>query len=368
MSAGDTSRPLPIVPPTPRGRGIGENPENRFTRLSLEADYDAGEAPPERVATRYFADGTRTALARNDSPDVGFSVSLNPYRGCEHGCIYCYARPTHEYLGLSAGLDFETRIFVKEDAPELLRKELMARSWKPETIALSGVTDPYQPIERKLEITRRCLAVLAEFGNPVAVITKNALVRRDADLLADLAARGAAAVSLSITTLDPELQRRMEPRTSPPEKRLAAVAHLAERGIPVSVMVAPVVPGLTDHEIPAILKAAAEAGARGAGFVPLRLPGAVAGLFESWLAERFPDRKEKVLARVRDLRGGRLNDPRFGSRMRGEGIFAEQIAALFATAARRYGLDGRHPPLSTAAFRRPAAAAASASGQLSLFG
>lgn len=368
MPIGDTSRPLPIVPPTPRGRGAGENPENRFTRLSLEADYDAGEVPPDRVATRYFADGTKTALARNDSPDVGFSVSLNPYRGCEHGCIYCYARPTHEYLGLSAGLDFETRIFVKEDAPELLRRELSARSWQPETIALSGVTDPYQPIERKLELTRRCLAVLLDFGNPVAVITKNALVRRDADLLADLAARGAAAVSLSITTLDPELQRRMEPRTSPPEKRLEAIAHLAGRGIPVSVMVAPVVPGLTDHEIPAILKAAAEAGARTAGFVPLRLPGAVAGLFESWLQERFPDRKEKVLSRVRALRGGRLNDPRFGSRMRGEGIFAEQIAALFATAARRHGLDGRFPPLSTAAFRRPAAASQSPAGQLSLFG
>jgi len=291
-------------------------------------------------------------------------VSLNPYRGCEHGCAYCYARPTHEYLGFSAGLDFETRIMVKEDAPELLRRELASPAWEPQTIAISGVTDAYQPIESRLAITRRCLAVLAEFGNPVAVITKNALVRRDADLLGDLARRGAAAVSLSITSLDPELHRRMEPRTSPPAKRLEAIAALVAAGIPVSVMVAPVVPGLTDHEIPAILAAAAKAGARSAGFVPLRLPGAVAGLFEGWLAEHFPDRRQKVLSRIRELRGGRLNDPRFGSRMRGEGIFAEQIAALFHTAAHRHGLDGDFPPLSTAAFRRPTLPGA----QLSLFG
>jgi DNA repair photolyase len=350
--------------PGPRGRGTGSDPENRFTRLSVEADYDGGEAPPERVATRFYVDGSRTALARNDSPDVCFSVSLNPYRGCEHGCVYCYARPTHEYLGFSAGLDFETRIMVKEDAPELLRRELASPAWEPQTIAISGVTDAYQPIERRLAITRRCLAVLAEFGNPVAVITKNALVRRDADLLGDLARQGAAAVSLSITSLDPELQRRMEPRTSPPAKRLEAIAALAAAGIPVSVMVAPVVPGLTDHEIPAILAAAAKAGARSAGFVPLRLPGAVAGLFEGWLAEHYPDRRQKVLARIRELRGGRLNDPRFGSRMRGEGIFAEQIAALFHTAAHRHGLDGGFPPLSTAAFRRPTLPGA----QLQLFG
>ncbi|HEY8022600.1 MAG TPA: PA0069 family radical SAM protein [Thermoanaerobaculia bacterium] len=350
--------------PGPRGRGTGSDPENRFTRLSVEPDYDGGEAPPERVSTRFYVDGSRTALARNDSPDVGFAVSLNPYRGCEHGCVYCYARPTHEYLGFSAGLDFETRIMVKEDAPELLRRELASPAWEPQTIAISGVTDAYQPIERRLAITRRCLAVLAEFGNPVAVITKNALVRRDADLLGDLARQGAAAVSLSITSLDPELQRRMEPRTSPPAKRLEAIAALVAAGIPVSVMVAPVVPGLTDHEIPAILAAAARAGARSAGFVPLRLPGAVAGLFEGWLAEHYPDRRQKVLARIRELRGGRLNDPRFGSRMRGEGIFAEQIAALFHTAAHRHGLDGGFPPLSTAAFRRPTLPGA----QLQLFG
>ncbi len=265
----------------------------------------------------------------------------------------CYARPFHEYLGFSAGLDFETRIMVKEDAPELLQRELAAPGWRPQVIAMSGVTDCYQPIERKLELTRRCLAVLAACRNPVAVITKNALVRRDADLLGELARHGAASVSLSVTTLDPELAQRMEPRTSHPRRRLEAIAELSAQGIPCSVMVAPVVPGLTDHEMPAILKAAREAGAVSAGFVPLRLPGAVAGLFEAWLAEHFPDRREKVLNRVRSLRGGRLNDPSFGSRMHGEGIFAEQMRALFETTCRRLGFPEERPELSTAAFRRP---------------
>jgi DNA repair photolyase len=274
----------------------------------------------------------------------------------------CYARPSHEFLGFSAGLDFETRIMVKEDAPELLRRELASRRWKPQVLALSGVTDPYQPVERKLGITRRCLEVLAEFRNPVGVITKNALVARDADLLAELAAHGAASANLSITTLDPELARRLEPRTSHPEKRLAAVAELAARGIPTGVMIAPVIPGLTDHEIPALVAAAAKAGAQRVGMLPLRLPGAVAELFIAWLEEHFPDRKDKVLNRQRAIRGGRLNDPRFGSRMRGEGIFIEQMRALFETACRRHGLDRARTPLSTAAFRRPGG------NQLTLFG
>ncbi|HXO19404.1 MAG TPA: radical SAM protein, partial [Thermoanaerobaculia bacterium] len=235
--------------------------------------------------------------------------------------------------------------------------------WEPQVIAISGVTDPYQPVERRLEITRRCLAVLAEFRNPVAIITKNALVERDADLLAELAGHQAALVCLSITTLDPELARRMEPRASRPQDRLNAIAHLTSRGIPVAVLASPVVPGLTDHELPAILGAAAQAGARAAHHIPLRLPGAVAGLFEQWLAEHYPDRREKVLNRIRGMRGGRLNDPRFGSRMRGEGIFAEQIHALFETSCRRYGLDSRDLELSTAAFRRPRPAGA----QLGLF-
>jgi DNA repair photolyase len=265
----------------------------------------------------------------------------------------CYARPTHEYLGFSAGLDFETRIMVKEDAPELLRRELAAPTWRPQVIAMCGVTDCYQPIERKLALTRRCLEVLAECRNPVAVITKNALVRRDADVLAELARHDAVMVSLSVTTLDPELAQRMEPRTPHPRRRLETIAELTARGIPCGVNVAPVIPGLTDHELPAILAAARAAGAVAAGFVPLRLPGAVAELFAAWLAEHFPDRRDKVLNRVRSLRGGRLNDPRFGSRMRGEGVFAEQIRALFATTCRRLGFPAKRPALSTASFRRP---------------
>lgn len=265
----------------------------------------------------------------------------------------CYARPTHEFLGFSAGLDFESRILVKEDAAELLGRELGKPSWTPRTLALSGVTDPYQPVERRFGVTRGCLEVLAERRHPVAVITKSALVLRDVDLLAELARWGAVRVALSVTTLEVDLARRMEPRASSPRERLRAISELAAAGIPTSVMVAPVVPGLTDHEIPAILEAAARAGADSAGYVPLRLPGAVAGLFEAWLEERFPDRKEKVLNRVRSLRGGRLNDPRFGSRMRGNGVFADQIHTLFTTSRRRWGLERRGASLSVDAFRRP---------------
>ena len=330
---------------------------NRFERVAVELEVPG----PERVPTEILHDGSRSIIATNDSPDVGFSASINPYRGCEHGFIYCYARPSHEYLGFSAGLDFESRIMVKEDAPELLRKELASPRWVPKTIALSGNTDCYQPTERKLEITRRCLGVFAEFLNPVAVITKNELVTRDIDHLRALAEHQAVAVALSITTLDGELARRMEPRASHPRDRLKAIERLAAAGIPVSVMVAPVVPGITDHEIPRILEAAAAAGARTAGYVVLRLPGAVAGLFESWLEEHFPDRKDKVLNRVREMRGGKIYDSSFGSRMRGEGVFAEQIRTTFETFRRRHGLDQRIPDLSTASFRRPGQ-------QLSLFG
>jgi DNA repair photolyase len=275
--------------------------------------------------------------------------------------VYCYARPTHEYLGLSAGLDFETKIFVKEDAPELLREELARPGWKPQVIALSGVTDPYQPIERRTRLTRRCLEVLAEFRNPVGVITKSRLVARDADVLGELARHGAAAVTLSITTLDPDLARVLEPRAAQPAARLAAIAELARAGIPVGVNVAPVIPALNDHEIPAIVQAALDSGARWAGFIVVRLPHAVAELFERWLEDHYPARKAHVLSRIRALRDGRLNDPRFGSRMRGTGLFAEQIAALMDLARRRTGLPGRGPELSTAAFRR------TGHNQLSLF-
>lgn len=343
----------------PRGRGAALNPTNRFETIAVERDPEV--QGPESIETELLRDTSRSVIAYNDSPDVGFDASINPYRGCEHGCIYCYARPFHEYLGFSAGLDFESKILVKEDAPELLRKELSSRKWKPQTLALSGVTDPYQPVERKLEVTRRCLEVLAEFRNPVGIITKNELVTRDIDYLSVLAEHDAVAVNLSITTLDPEVARRMEPRASHPRERLKAVERLAAAGIPVGVMVAPVVPAITDHEMPKILEAVASAGAKWAGYVVLRLPGAVSGLFEEWLERHFPDRKEKVLNRLRDLRGGQLYDPRFGKRMKGEGLFADQIRATFQTFQRRYGLDAPRPELSTAAFRRPGE-------QLGLFG
>ncbi|MGZ8795882.1 MAG: PA0069 family radical SAM protein [Thermoanaerobaculia bacterium] len=334
-----------------KGRGASWNPQNRFETLHYVLD---DEAPGDDGAPRtiYMRDPTRTLIATNDSPDVGFEASINPYRGCEHGCIYCYARPFHEYLGMSAGLDFETKILVKEDAPELLREELNAKSWEPKLIAISGVTDAYQPIERKLEITRRCLEVLAEFRNPVAIITKNHLVTRDIDHLAELARFNAARVFLSITTLDPKLANIMEPRASTPELRLAAIKALADAGIPAGVMVAPIVPAITDHEIPAILAAAKNAGAEWAGRVVLRLPLAVAPLFERWLEEHFPDRKDKVLNRVRDMRGGKLYEAKWGVRGRGEGFFADQIEALFEVTCRRLGINERDDHLSVAGFRR----------------
>jgi len=345
-------------PQAVHGRGAADNPANRFERIEVELDG----ATPERVETVYLDDSSRSVIATNTSPDVGFDASLNPYRGCEHGCIYCYARPTHEYLGFSAGLDFESRILVKRDAPELLRRELASLRWRPQVLALSGVTDPYQPVERKLEVTRRCLEVLVEARNPVGVITKSGLVARDADLLAELAGHRAAVVSVSITSLDPEIARTMEPRAGSPRRRLEAIARLAEAGVPVGAMVAPIVPGLTDHEIPRILEAAAEAGATFAGYTLLRLPGAVAGLFEGWLEEHFPERKARVLHRVQDVRGGRLNESRFGHRMHGVGPIAEHIRGLFKQSRRRLGLDQRSFELSTDAFRRPGGE------QLSLFG
>jgi DNA repair photolyase len=265
----------------------------------------------------------------------------------------CYARPTHEYLGYSAGLDFETKILVKHEAPALLRKALSSPRWKPTVLALSGVTDAYQPAERKLGLTRRCLEVLVEFRNPVCVITKSYTVTRDADLLAQLAAHRAASVAVSVTTLDPALQRAMEPRAAPPRLRLAAIERLAKAGVPVGVMVAPIVPGLTDHEIPRILEAAARAGARFGGRVVLRLPHGVKDLFEAWLERNFPERREKVLNRLRSLHRGKLYDSGFGHRQRGEGFFADQIAQLFDASRRRAGLAARGPELSTAAFRRP---------------
>ncbi|MDQ6809652.1 MAG: PA0069 family radical SAM protein [Verrucomicrobiota bacterium] len=349
---------MPPVPQPIHGRGASANVPNRFERLHVELEPDESWVDPEGEpippTTKFYRDHTRTIIARNNSPDVGFETSVNPYRGCEHGCAYCFARPTHEYLGFSAGLDFETKIMVKEDAPELLASELSSPKWQPRVIAISGVTDPYQPVERKLRLTRRCLEVLARFRNPVTMITKNRLVTRDIDVLAELAACHAVSINVSVTSLDPKLQRILEPRTSSPNARLEAIAKLAAAGIPVGVMVAPVIPGITDHEVPAILEACGNAGAQFAGYVALRLPWAVAPLFERWLEEHFPDRKEKVLGRVRHMRGGggKLYDSRWGLRQTGEGIFAEQIAALFEVGCRRAGI-GPRPKLSAESFVRP---------------
>ncbi len=337
--------------PTP-ARGAAGNPANRFEKIHLEPDTDWDPEEESLPTTQFLRDHTATIIARNDSPDLGFEASVNPYRGCEHGCIYCYARPTHEYLGFSAGLDFETRIMVKERAPELLRAELSSPKWKPQVIAMSGVTDCYQPVERRLKLTRGCLEVLADFRNPVGIVTKNHLVTRDIDVLSELARHQAVVVFVSVTTLDTDLRKVMEPRTSPPAARLAAIEALARAGIPVGVLVAPVIPGLTDHEIPAILSAAVKAGARFAGHVVLRLPYAVAPLFEDWLGRHFPDRKNKVLNRIRSIRGGKLNNAQFGSRMTGEGIFADQIHQMFKVACRKAGIADNHLELSTAHFRR----------------
>lgn len=334
-------------------RGAASNPPNRFQTIHLERDEDWNPEEDPLPRTQFLKDHSRTIIAYNDSPDVGFEASVNPYRGCEHGCSYCYARPFHEYLGFSSGLDFETKIMVKEDAPKLLREELSSPKWHPKVIALSGVTDCYQPVERRLKLTRGCLEVLAEFRNPLCIVTKNFLVTRDIDLLSELARDDAAAVFISLTTLDTELRRVMEPRTSPPAARVAAIKQLSQAGIPAGILLAPVIPGLTDSEIPALIETAVQAGAKFAGHVTLRLPRAVAPLFEQWLTIHFPEKKDRVLNRLRAMRNGKLYDTEFGKRMRGEGIFAEQIDALFDVACRKHGIAGAGPKLSTAAFRRP---------------
>jgi DNA repair photolyase len=298
-------------------------------------------------------DHARSIVTRNGSPDVAAELTLNPYRGCEHGCVYCYARPGHEYLGLSAGLDFETRIFVKLGAAALLRCRLASPGWRPRTLLLSGVTDPYQPVERHLRVTRSVLEVLVACRHPVAVITKSAMVERDAELLGELAGHGAAAVVLSLTTLDPGLARSLEPRAAAPARRLRTIEALSSLGIPVGVSVAPLVPGLTEEEIPRLLAAAGDAGARWAGWALLRLPHGVAGLFEDWLDRRMPERKDRILGRLRALHGGRLYDATFGARMRGTGPWARLIADFFELSARRHGLALAPPGLSTDCFRPP---------------
>ncbi len=338
--------------PSPRGRGALSNLGNRFEKIVYTPE--PGEAPAA-VPTEVYDDLSRSVLTDNDSPDIGYTRCLNPYRGCEHGCIYCYARTAHEYLGFSAGLDFETKLLAKRDAPALLRRELSKPSYRPVPIALSGVTDPYQPAEKRLRLTRGCLEVLAEFRHPVCIITKGTLVERDMDLLGELAQYGCVRVVVSVTTLDGGLQRRLEPRAATPRARLGIIRTLAQAGVPVEVNVAPVIPGLTDHEIPAILEAAAEAGASGASWILLRLPHGVKDLFGEWLQHHEPLKREKVLNTLRSMHGGKLYDSQFGRRLRGEGERARQIAQLFEISCRRCGLSRERQELNTAAFRQPGA-------------
>lgn len=333
-----------------KGRGSANNPPNRFELRMVEPDPEA-EDPLPSPQTQTIPDRSRSILTRNDSPDIGFTWSVNPYRGCEHGCVYCYARPYHEYLGYSLGLDFETRIVVKEDAPELLRAELRKRNWVPDVVALGSVTDVYQPLERGLMLTRRCLEVFAEFRNPVGIVTKNALVTRDLDLLSELSQVHAALVMMSVTTLDADLAAVLEPRASRPAARLNAIRALREAGVPVGVMVAPVIPGLNDHEIPSILAAAHEAGAQWASYVVVRLSHGLGDLFTEWLERHRPGSREKILGRIASLHGGQLHDSRSGVRMSGEGALAQQIRGLFQLGCRKTGLGTKAMQLSTAAFR-----------------
>ncbi len=342
-----------------RGRAADGNPPNRFDRARVEDDWeqlndeDLAELTPRGVPRQFLPDDSQSIISWNSSPDVPFNASLNPYRGCEHGCSYCYARPTHEYLGLGAGLDFETKILVKHDAPALLRAELSKRSWRPQPISFSGVTDCYQPAERRFRLTRGCLEVLLEARHPVTLITKNALVLRDLDLLQALAAENLVHVALSITTLDRDLARRMEPRTSSPAARLEAIHQLSEARIPAMVMAAPMIPGLNDHELPSILSAAREQGALAAGYVLLRLPLSVEPVFRDWLERNAPDRADKVLAFVRGTRGGKLNDGQFKSRMRGVGAYADQLAQSFQVYRRKFGFVERLPELDGTQFVPP---------------
>jgi DNA repair photolyase len=354
-----------VIPP--RGRGAQSNAAGRYERRSHEA-FDDGwtpdDAPATTLRTTMTAEKARTIITRNDSPDIGFDRSINPYRGCEHGCIYCYARPAHAYVGLSPGLDFESKLFFKPRAAELLAKELGKPSYAPAVIHIGGNTDPYQPQERTLRVTRQILDVLYAHRHPASIITKSALIERDIDLLGPMGKAGLARAAVSITTLDRGLARVMEPRAATPERRLAAVRALTRAGVPTVVMFAPVIPGLNDHEMEAVLRRSAEAGATGAGYVVLRLPLEIKDLFREWLATKLPDRAERVMSLVRQMRGGREYDAKWGQRMKGEGPIAELLGQRFKIARRRFGLDGASPPLDTTQFKTPA----KAGDQLDLFG
>jgi len=361
MAAEPTS---PATPGRPkRGRGATFNPGNRFrdvTRESVDdgwapAPPEPGDEPPRQVRTTVSIQPARTILSRNDSPDIPFNQSINPYQGCEHGCIYCYARPSHAYLDLSPGLDFETRLFAKPNAAALLREALAKPGYVVDPIALGTNTDPYQPIEREWKVTRSVIEVLARTGHPFSIVTKNALVERDLDLIGPMAARGLARVYLSVTTLDPALARKLEPRASAPARRIEALRALTAAGVPTGVMVAPVIPQLNDRDLEAILEAAAGAGAREAGWIMLRLPREVAPLFRAWLATHYPDRAAHVMSLVQDIRAGRDYDSRFGARMKGSGHYAELIAKRFALACRRLGLNEEraHRALDRTQFAAP---------------
>lgn len=349
------SRNIPSENNSRKTRGAQLDPPNRFesTRIEKDLEIESWDDSEKAVTTQVQIDHARTILTKNSSPDICFTYSVNPYRGCEHGCAYCYARPTHETLGFNAGIDFETKIMMKQDAPALLRAALMKSSWQPEPIAMSGVTDCYQPVERRYRLTRACLEVLQEFRNPVSIITKNVLILRDLDILAPMAAMNLVHVYVSITTIDREISRNMEPRTPPPEMKLEAIRRLSAAGVPVGVNVAPIVPGLTDKEMPKILEAAAEAGARTADYVLLRLPLAVKPIFLDWVDHHYPLRAQHVRSLIEDTRNGALYDNRWGTRQTGEGPYAQQIQTMFQIFARKLGLDGGLPELDVTRFRRP---------------
>ncbi len=336
-------------------RGTNLGIKNRFETRSQEAFDDGWETIGEElpvVQTQFLIDHSKSILFKNDSPDMPMSYSINPYRGCEHGCAYCRARPYHEYLGFNAGIDFESKIMVKHDAPELLRKTFDAKKWQPECVMMSGNTDCYQPADRKYRLTRQLLEVFLDYRNPVSILTKNALILRDLELLKELASMQLVRTMLSITSFDKELRRKLEPRTSTAEMKLKAISELSKAGVPVGVMVGPIIPGLNDNEVPAILKRSSEAGATFVAHTILRLPYAVAPIFTSWLEEHYPEKANRVITRVKMIRGGKLNDPRWGTRMTGTGGYADYMHKLVDTLTKRYKMDQPRPPLRTDLFRK----------------
>ena len=347
-----------------KGRGSQIITSNPFHKHHYASEHIEGldEERLDNTPTQYFYEHPKKVVNKVDSPDLGLEYSINPYQGCEHGCIYCYARNSHQYWGYSAGLDFERKIIVKENAPQMMRKQFDSKNWVPKTVMLSGNTDCYQPVEKKLQITRKLLEVFLEYKHPVGIITKNALVQRDVDLLKELAKDQLVSVTLSITTLNEKLRQVMEPRTASAKKRLETLGILAENGIPVSVMAAPIIPGLNNHEIPQILKKAAEAGATGAGYTVVRLNGAIGEIFRDWVRKNFPDRADKILNLIKECHGGNLNDSQWGRRMRGDGNISESIKSLFEISKQKYfGHNEKRPPLRTDLFRRPE------KGQLRIF-